>query len=168
MSNMNSRMRKMVYGFLRLRGGARCQICKISENERELVVDHIDNNNANNSPENFQLLCRRCNYNKNPRLAEREPLDNVGVCVSQQLDIPMEIRINREKEPLFRTYVLQRIAIEGESEKADLVYAGAEKIGISPKTSMKYLKKMCSSEGQFQIIRKNNIDYVIKRIRILS
>lgn len=168
MSNMNSRMRTITYEFLRLRDGAKCKNCAVSENQRQLEIDHKDNNNGNNSLDNLQLLCRKCNYKKNPRLAEREPFDNVWVCISSQLDIPSEIRINREKEPLFRKYLEKRITDEGESSKSDLVYGGAELLGISPKTSIKYLKKMCSSEGQFQIIRKNGIEYVIKRNRILN
>lgn len=163
MSNMNSRTRSILYEFLRLRDGGICKKCSISENEKELVIDHIDNNNGNNSLDNVQLLCRKCNYIKNPRLAEREPLDSVGVCATPQLDMSMEIRINREKEPQFRKYVIDRISRDGEAIKTDLIDSGAEVVGISPKTSTKYLRKMCSSEGQFQIIRKNRTDYVIKR-----
>jgi len=37
----------------------------------ELVIDHIDNNNSNNSLENLQLICRSCNTKKNhPRTTE--------------------------------------------------------------------------------------------------
>ena len=167
LSNMNSRMREMVYGYLKMKYGAKCNICKKLESEVALVVDHVDNNNNNNSSDNFQLLCRACNYKKNPRLAERQPLDSVGVCTTFQPDVPTEIKINREKEPKFREYIEQIINKYGEWEKSDLIYSGAERMEISPKTATKYLKKMCSSGGKYQIIKKNKMEYVVKRDKIL-
>ena len=80
MSNMNSRTRQISYEYLKLRDGEYCRICGVSDENKLLIVDHIDNDTSNNTPKNLQLLCRRCNYNKNPRQVKAEPLDNVGVC----------------------------------------------------------------------------------------
>ena len=109
MSNMNSRMNKIARAYLTKKFGVHCRWCQALESERKLEVDHIDNNNSNDNPNNWQFLCRSCNYIKNPRLKERkEPLD-VCVGVSRPFDIPSEIKINREREPLFRKYVEEEV-----------------------------------------------------------
>ena len=114
MSNMNSRDRKAVYNYLARTHGEMCNLCKIDGNSKTLVVDHIDNNNSNNHPENVQLLCRRCNYKKNPRISEREPLDNCeSVCPPIHyisfIHHENEIERSKKKEPLFRKYVIEKI-----------------------------------------------------------
>ena len=144
-------MRKKVYAYLK-KFGAYCRGCQALESEKELIIDHKDNNNSHNHPSNLQLLCRSCNYIKNPRLAEREPLDVCG----GECDLfskPTEISINREKEPEFREYVIQQVARNGPMKRRELVNAGSERIGIAQKTAIRYLDKICSSEGEF-IIRK--------------
>ena len=49
MSNMNSRMRNTAYPYLKNMFGPYCRGCQALESERELVIDHIDNNNKNNN-----------------------------------------------------------------------------------------------------------------------
>ena len=165
MSNMNSRMRKKVYAYLK-KFGAYCRGCQALESEKELVIDHKDNNNSNNHPSNWQFLCRSCNYIKNPRLAEREPLDVCG----GECDLfskPTEISINREKEPEFREYVIQQVARNGPMKRRELVNAGSERIGIAQKTSIRYLDKMCSSEGEY-IIRKGGKRVCLRNLSELT
>ena len=151
MSNMNNRQRKIAYAHLK-KFGAYCRGCQALESEKKLEIDHKDNNNSNNHPSNWQFLCRSCNYIKNPRLAEREPLDVCG----GECDLfskPTEISINREKEPEFREYVIQQVARNGKMKRRELVNTASERIGISQKTATRYLDKMCSYEGEY-IIRK--------------
>ena len=168
MSNMNSRDRKAVYNYLARTHGEMCNLCKIDGNSKTLVVDHIDNNNSNNHPENVQLLCRRCNYKKNPRISEREPLDNCeSVCPPIHyisfIHHENEIERSKKKEPLFRKYVIEKIESNLEWEVEDLINSGAEKTGISTITAERYLKKMCSSEGSYTIVSRANTDYVRKK-----
>ena len=144
-------MRKKVYAYLK-KFGAYCRGCQALESEKELIIDHKDNNNSHNHPSNLQFLCRSCNYIKNPRLAEREPLDVCGgECDS--LDKETEISINREKQPMFEEYLIQQVARNGPMKRREIVNTASERIGISQKTATRYLDKMCSSEGEF-IIRK--------------
>ena len=162
MSNMNSRMRKTAYPYLKNMFGAYCRGCQALESERELVIDHIDNNNKNNNPTNWQFLCRSCNYIKNPRLEEREPLD-VCVGVSKPLDIPSEIKINREREPLFRKYAEEEVKANVHVLEQELINSGAEKLGLSPRTTDRYLKKMYSSIGKLQRIKTKTECYIIMK-----
>ena len=162
MSNMNSRMRNTAYPYLKNMFGPYCRGCQALESERELVIDHIDNNNKNNNPSNWQFLCRSCNYIKNPRLEEREPLD-VCVGVSKPLDIPSEIKINREREPLFRKYVEEEVKANGQILERELINSGAEKLGLSIRTTPRYLKKMYSSIGKLQRIKTKTEYYIIMK-----
>ena len=162
MSNMNSRMRKTAYPYLKNMFGPYCRGCQALESEIELVIDHIDNNNKNNNPSNWQFLCRSCNYIKNPRLEEREPLD-VCVSVSGPFDIPSEIKINRAKEPLFRTYAEEEVKANVQVLEQELINSGAEKLGLSPRTTDRYLKKMYSSIGKLQRIKTKTEYYIIMK-----
>ena len=159
MSNMNSRQRHKAYSYLKTRFGAYCRGCQALESERELVIDHRDNNNFNNHSNNWQLLCRSCNYIKNPRLVER-PLDVCGGgCDS--LDRETEITINREKEPKFLEYVEFRVGEEKKVPQQDLINSGAEYCGCSIKTTARWLAKMTSSQGELRKKKVGNVTMII-------
>jgi len=148
---MNGRTRKKIYNYLIRRDGPYCKCCGALASERPLVVDHKDNNNANNQEDNHQLMCRSCNYLKNPRRSER-PVDK---CVSEyENETVSELAVNREDEWQFRDYVYGRLEEQGEITEKDLLAAGAEVVGNSQVTCKRYLEKMCSSEGK--CYRKKN------------
>ena len=162
MSNMNSRMNKIARAYLTKKFGAHCRWCQALESERKLEVDHTDNNNKNNNPSNWQYLCYSCNYIKNPRLEEREPLD-VCESVSGPFDIPSEIKINRTKEPLFRKYAEEEVKANVQVQEQELINSGAEKLEFSPVTANRYLKKMYSSAGKLQRIKTKEEYYIIMK-----
>ena len=162
MSNMNSRMNKIARAYLTKKFGAHCRWCQALESERKLEVDHIDNKNSNNNPSNWQYLCYSCNYIKNPRLEEREPLD-VCVSVSKPFNTPSEIKINREKEPRFKTYAEEEVKSNVHVLEQELIHSGAEKLGLSPITADRYLKKMYSSAGTLQRIKTKEEYYIIMK-----
>ena len=138
---MNGLTRKKTYHIIAERGGEYCRCCGALRTERALVIDHRDNNNGNNSLDNLQLLCRRCNYLKNPR----RPVD---MCVSKEESPDQsELLVNRTREPIFRKFVWHLIN-EGELiPEEELINSGSEHSGISPVTAKRYLNKMCSSIG---------------------
>lgn len=131
------------------RDGEYCRCCGKLSNEGQLIVDHKDNDNGNNDLNNLQLLCRTCNYLKNPR---REPLDIV--CEKLEQEAENEIEISKRKEPLFRKYVSRLVADRIEVPQKEIIYSGAEEIRISPVTAKRYLDKMCSSRGIYERINR--------------
>lgn len=144
---MNGPTRTRLYRFIAQRDGERCKRCGKLPDQGQLVIDHIDNNSRNNNSENLQLLCRRCNYLKNPR----QPVD---LSVSEEWVVEQtELQVNRLKEPMFKKYVFHRINEETSVPEVDLVNAGAEEIGASPVTTKRYLNKMCSSRGTLERAR---------------
>ena len=139
---MNGPTRKKVYQFLVKRDGEYCRCCGALPNERQLVVDHRDNNNSNNNPDNWQFLCRPCNALKNPG-----PVD---VCVSENGAQATELQINRTKEPKFKKMLAQLINEKQYHEEKDLTNSIAERLNLSPVTVKRYLDKACSSHGVYQ------------------
>ena len=162
MSNKNGRDRKRDYENIKKRDGAYCRGCQALETERELVIHHKDNNNSNNNYSNQIFLCRKCNYLVHPRLSEREPLDVCGG-VSEPFDTPSEIKINREKEPLFRKYAEEEVKANVQVLEKELINSGAEKLGLSIRTTPKYLTKMCSALGILQRIKIKKEYYIIMK-----
>lgn len=145
---MNGPTRKRIYAELVIRDGEYCRGCGKLPHEGQLVVDHRDNDTSNDNLNNYQLLCRRCNYLKNPR----RPFDK---CVSENEihETPSEIEINKAKEPKFREYVYWRLNEKGMQPFDDLVFSGAEFVGIASETAKRYLNKMCSLEGALMKFR---------------
>ena len=143
---MNGNQRKRFYYLLVGRDGSNCKNCHVSNTVRQLIIDHIDNNDRNNMLDNLQLLCRPCNYRKNPRLSERDSSDLSSENKSTGFT---SISINQEKEQKFRDFVYEAI-IFGERRnhsKKKIVDSGAEVVGISPITAKRYFEKLSSFAG---------------------
>jgi hypothetical protein len=138
---MNGETRKKLYQKIVKKDAEFCRGCGALPHERQLVIDHRDNDNSNNDLSNLQLLCRACNYQKNPR----RPLEGVSESITKET----ELEKSKRTEPLFKAFVMHEI---NESEnntvlEQDLINSGAEEIGFSPVTGKRYLNKMCSSKG---------------------
>jgi len=142
-SRMNGITRKKLYNEMINDEAEFCKICGVTAKERQLVIDHKDNNNSNNHRENRQFLCRPCNYKKNPR-----PVDE---CVSE--NEKSELQVSRTKEPQFRKFVAHEINERVRVPERELINSGAEHIGVSPVTTKRYLDKLCSAFGIYQRIK---------------
>jgi len=155
-SKMSGQARKKWYEYLTKRDGEFCKFCKITSKEVQLVIDHIDNNNSNNGPKNFQLLCRRCNHIKNQKRV-------VAMCVNENetQNEMSELEINKTKEPQFKKYVAQQVNENGSVQEKDLINSSAEVLSLSPMTTKRYLDKICSSEGIYQRVKRVS-DRIIK------
>lgn len=163
MSNMNKKTRDRLYPILVQRDGEYCRGCGKLPHERQLVIDHRDNNNSNNSHTNLQLLCKSCNYLKNPKG------ESFDLCVSNNIEEKLEescISKNKRTEPAFREFILSQIDnVNWYSIKwDDAVNWGAEKIGISTVTAERYLKKMTSRFGPLRVLSGYEHVIIMKRV----
>jgi len=149
-SRMNGRMRSKNYEILVKRDGEYCRCCQKLVNEASLVIDHKDNDNSNNSISNLQILCRTCNYQKNPR----KPIDSESEVVN--VNASAELQLNRTKEPKFRQFVFHMINEQGEISRQELIASGAEELGISIITAGRYLAKLCSSRGILEQVNRSH------------
>ena len=155
LSVMNKRDRDKFYRILAERDGEVCNICKTPASKKQLIVDHKNNNKRDNRLENLQLLCRKCNYLKNPR---KKPVDFVCVSVCEERAPPPEMQANRRMEPLFRQWLFKKWMVNKSIRKDEAITAGAEHIGASTETTRRYVAKMTSSEGNYAI-RKDALGY---------
>lgn len=162
MSRMNSRTRKKLYPIIAKRDGEICRVCHILATEKQLVLDHMNNDNSDNSLNNLQLLCKSCNYLKNPR---KQPVDNLCVRVcEEERPLTPEMVENRRKEPRFRRWLFGKILKDGKIRYEEAVDAGAEYIQASTETVKRYLRKMTSSEGMYAIQNDaQGYPYVVER-----
>ena len=146
MSKMNGPTRKKLYVQLAQKEGERCIFCNRTPPEYQLVVDHKDNNNSNNNPENIRLLCRRCNYIKNPR----RPVDE---CVSEDKSDDMsELQIKQKRNPEFKKLLLRMIhdSPNYEIPQDETIDTIAKIIDMSQVTLKRYLLAECSEAGIFE------------------
>jgi hypothetical protein len=144
MSNMNSRERNFVYPLIAQRDGEVCRCCgKLASETKEqfLLIDHKDNNNSNNHIDNLQLLCRSCNYLKNPR---RDP--------SEERPQTPEMKKGERMERYFRNWLFGLITENHKWLLEDIIDAGAEKTGGSTETIKRYVRKCISSEGMYEVV----------------
>ena len=129
------------YRFLALRDGEKCKSC--GKTDAELVIDHIDGNRQNEDPANKRLLCRSCNRKnlielRSPvSVREREKIsEESGV----ERESP-ELKINRDKEPIYFQWLFDNVDRRGGLTFWDAVYEGSDYCEISPITARRYLYK---------------------------
>lgn len=151
MARLTGKKRYLMFQQLVERDGLRCRRCgafggshKSLKTKKKLILDHIDNNKENNHPSNFQLLCRACNYKKNPRLSDAQPGQMTSPVVQTA-----EFDKSRIVEPMFRKWLEKRMKAERRVLKDDALNAGAEYSGCSPLTTQRYLNKLISSVGPY-------------------
>ena len=138
---MSGNKRKKIYTKLAKEYGEVCQFCHNTPEQRQLVIDHKDNNNTNNFYKNLQLLCRRCNYIKNPR----RPVD---VCErDREMEEKSELQVSQTKKPHFKHFVWHEINERTQVPQKELLDAAAEELDISQVTAKRWLDAMCSSRG---------------------
>ena len=145
MTNMNGRDRDKKYPEICKRDGEVCRGCgKLPSETKEgfLLIDHRDNNNSNNDLNNLQLLCRRCNYMKNPR----------GNKQIEERPFTPEMKKGERMERFFRNWLFGIITENHKWLLEDIIDSGAEITGGSTETIKRYIRKCVSSQGMYQIV----------------
>lgn len=155
--------RLWVYRYLVLRDGEHCARCFIAPTtQNTLDIDHIDGDSHHNEPSNLRLLCRSCNValanvkrstkvpssdQKERERGEGKPATRVAREVVDYRQGGAEMQANFLYEVDFRHWLLKQVIQNGHFPKLDAITAGAEIVGCSPSTTVKYLSKLVSSAG---------------------
>lgn len=157
MARMNGRTRKMMYPFLVERDGEDCQLCRMVGNRFSLIIDHKDNNNDNNEPDNLQLLHRGCNHRKNPRGKAKPKERNAEILPSPS---SLEMYVSQLSKPVFLKWLSQQVNKAKEVEFTEVLLSGAKITGRSQLTIRRWLDVECSNAGIYRIIDVDGIKYV--------
>ena len=157
MSRMNGRNRKHLYQIISARDGEFCAMCGIVGSIKSLCIDHRDNNNRNNDPDNLQLLCRSCNTKKNQRGKAKPENESAEVETPRQSE---EVRLKKKYEPMFRKWIDIQVQRYGRILLQDAVESGAEVTGASIQTIERYFRKMCSLSGKLKVVEVEGKKYV--------
>lgn len=170
---LNGRETKLIKSFLVNKtkeessdGKVRCAGCNDEFIESQLIVDHKDNDNLNNDESNLQLLCRKCNYEKNPpklfklkgksldNLREREregERENINAFIDKNLKIDsFSVWKNLKSEPAFTKWLDKEMKKKLRMKWKEVVNSGAFIAECSPKTTEVYLNKLASPEGPYK------------------
>lgn len=164
MANMNKRIRDIVYPMLIEKQGEQCvecgvQIWMLEEMGKQaiLFIDHIDNNNGNNSIRNLQLLCRSCNTKKNwTRENNIEPTTR---------NAPLELQLSKKNKKKAKKYIYGRMDAENYAlNYEDLIDDLTEFLGNSQQANKNYIKSFCSKKhGLFTLEDRNGEIYLVPK-----
>ena len=185
MARFTRAQRRIIYPALMKQQGGVCAQCGLAEKdaaEDQLCIDHIDDNRANTSFANLQLLCRSDNTSKENRrraelrtaqmlnghknghspapvaqvTSEREREKLLNSELRGRFDYQrgsIEMQANDWYEPVVVQYLSSRVSQEGTADYVDTVNAAAELAGCNPTTVKRYLDKKTSSVGQYEIVK---------------
>lgn len=145
MSSISGQTIKKFYKQLVERDKEICRFCQCSSEIRQLIIVKKDKT-KDYELENLELYCKRCSH-------YRQNVQSGDMCVNTDQDT--SLAVNREKEPKFRRWVYERLNKSGTLYKTILINEGAERCGLSPVTTERYLMKMCSEAGLCKMIYGN-------------
>jgi hypothetical protein len=144
MSNLNKREHDYFFPLMIVKYGNFCYLCQktpLSQDRKyyckRLLIHEIKYERPLKL-ENMRPMCDSCNQEIHPPKPE----------VLDEKQMKPELKINREKEPKVRQYIINRILLDGECDYNKLVAAAAEKISVSTKTVETYMDKLTSDEGK--------------------
>jgi hypothetical protein len=155
MSRMNKRTRDRLYPILAERQyGEYCKVCGEPGTKETLIIEHLDNNNANNELENLRLCCQSCNILKNPRGKGQKKISPESAS-AREINIESTKSAAQAKndvsEPVFRRWVYSFMLVHGKISVQDAINSGAEVARCSTQASKRYVDKMASITGDYQI-----------------
>ncbi len=162
---------KIAYAFLAAREGEQCIICRRTPQQVKLQIDHMDNNPNNNDPDNLHLVCRTHNLLLRQKTIRehREYIQKYSaVCVSVSEKVrgvgsthmikdlvdynygSTEMQVNSHCERQFREWLLKVLLKNNFIPKKEAIDSGAEVVGCSQATTLRYLDKMTSAVGNLK------------------
>ena len=143
---MSARKVKKAIALCISRDGRRCNICKRFLSEDQCILDHNDNNPENNPKDgsNWQILCKRDNYKKNPRGKNKKEESSI---IERPRASTIEMVTNLRAEPAFRHWLFEYLRKHNKIEEETAINMGAEVAHCSPITTRRYLVKCCSDAG---------------------
>jgi hypothetical protein len=166
MSNMNSKQRAQFYPIIAARDGEECIACKNPGTKKTLIIDHWDDDNGNNAISNLHFLCRRCNARKS--LSKKRTVTQGDHSTLKEKEREEERENTRMQifkksqacEPKFRSYLFGEVVAAGRTLMREVLDSGAEYVGCSQQTIRRYLMKLTSRNGMYELVSVDDAVYV--------
>ena len=112
--------------------------------KRQGIIDCIANDNDHSRLQYLQLLCRACNVIKNRTAPAQLNRDTMSWSAKK----------NETGKVKFRAFAIRLLADNGgQYDYDDMVAAGAEYCDLETVTIERYMKRLKSSRGPFDVIR---------------
>lgn len=158
MTRLNSKQRRRLYPHVERREiplnlplmnvGPYCRGCgkmvsKDGVEHRQGILDCIDNSGDHTRLDNLQLLCKPCNALKNPRGPKPNP---------NRENLSWEASTNIKGKKKFRAWAIQLMLDHNNYPVDDMIAAGAEFCDLETITTSRYLRRMASTLGPFEIV----------------
>jgi len=165
-SRLNSRELKEIRIKLAAQDGVKCKNCDKNIPLEKLVVDHIDSNYLNNSWDNLQLLCQKCNIIKDPPYRDNKDVDNFSLGANPSLreyegeylsvypavgSHSYPVWKNLKSEPAFKAWLENMMIIHLVIQVDIVINDGANIAECSTKTTKSYLDKLIYQTGPYYI-----------------
>jgi hypothetical protein len=154
-TKLNPKQRLIKYQLIAKRDGEHCRQCGRKPPEIRLDIDKIAPElgyGEGDDISNLQLLCRTHNVRRSPRGKTKK---RTGPPTNELLEAPRsfskEFIKGAESEPRFRETVYELMYQYRELSVDDLVDAGAEAAACSIQTGYRYLRKLVSIKGDFEM-----------------
>jgi hypothetical protein len=168
MSKMSSSNRNKYYMILVHIGAEECWRCGKVGNKKSLVIDHINNDNSDDNINNLQLLCRACNYLKNPRkIRMKNSVIPQSLLVDDDLPNAKSLELYRKEQyyPKFKKFLICLFDQYENVPVKEVINSGAMITSASTETVKRYLEVEASLAGEYKIVLLDNIKCLTKKTK---
>jgi len=162
------------------RDGFRCLYCKKKFKGNDYIYEHLNDNRADNRPENIVLAHQKCNIEKienwdyqlyaKEKLKENEEQLFLGEnSVRTDVGVPTEITISHQCYSITNERISEIIKTHGKYEFKealyDCIFLCREKTGNGSEQAIRrHILTLTSSIANFEIIKKDNKKWIVKRV----
>jgi len=164
--------------------GKKCIYCKLDTDDKTRVLDHLNNNPYDNSPENHCICHSACNLQKRDSpeyqiiAQEQSDFNQKRIIRSEIYDKNKfgnspEIDHNIQVKDFIRTFLNDKLKLNSQlpfSNYLDgLTFLASEKFGhCSQVTVRRHLSSLCSMFGPFKKIKNKDGKYVIVKRGVIE
>ncbi len=155
-----------------------CFYCKEKFKGNDYIYEHLNNNRADNRPENIVLSHQKCNIEKIEnwdyrlfaieKLKENEQRLFLGENREGNAGVPTEISISHQCYGITKERLIEVISTYGKYEFKealyDCIFLCREKTGNGSEQAIRrHILTLTSSIANFEVIRKEKKKWIVKR-----
>lgn len=177
MNYLTARQKQIRIFELKTENGIKCLFCNLDISDKDLVLEHLDNNPFNNSPENHWLSHSKCNLIKRESpeyqlLAQNQLEFNHKRIIKSSIyeqkrfgnspEIDHNVSVKEFAVSFLNGILKEKSEILVSDALNDITFLAGEKFGhCSQVTVRRHLDTLCSNFGPFKRIKNNSMKWII-------